>query len=102
MASEIVGDGESSLWSRTFMAIMCTIQWTPVIGEVLPVKREQTNNYDCFAVAVMKDGEVVGHVPRTLSKTSAFFLRYDDNVVFRKVTGERMNRGVQLGVDVST
>ena len=47
--------------------------WTPIIGEVLPVKRELTNDYDHFTVAVLKDGEVVGHVPRTVSKTTAFF-----------------------------
>ena len=40
--------------------------WTSIVGEVLPVKRELTNDYDCFAVAVLKDGEVVGHVTRAL------------------------------------
>ena len=82
------------------MAIMCTIHHTPIIGEVLPVKRELTNDYDHFAVAVLKDGEVMRHVPTTLSKTT-LFLRHDGNVVFCKVTGERMNCGVQLGVKVS-
>ena len=63
--------------------------WTPTIGEVQPVKRELTNDCDHFAVdlAVLKDSEVVGHVPRTLSKATAFFF-YDGNVVFCEVTGE--------------
>ena len=50
--------------------------WTGSFGEVLPVKRELTNEYDRFAVAVLKDEEVVERVPRTLSKF-LFFLRYD-------------------------
>ena len=48
----------------------------------------------------LKDGEVVGHVPRVLSKTTSFFLRYEGNVVFCEIAGERLNRGVQLGVEV--
>ena len=50
---------------------------------------------------MLKGGEVVGHVPKTLSKITFFFLRYDGNVVvFCKVTGERVNRSVQLGMEV--
>ena len=83
------------------MAIMYTILYGhQSLAKSCPLKRELTNNYDRFAVAVLKDGEVVGHVPRTLSKTTSFFLRYDGNVVFCEVTGERVNRGVQLGVEV--
>ena len=51
-------------------------------------------------MAVLKDGEVVGHVPRVLAKTTSFFLRYDGNVVFCEVCGERVNRGIQLGEEV--
>ena len=36
--------------------------WTPSFGEVLPVKIELTNEYDHFAVAVLKGGEDVVHV----------------------------------------
>ena len=54
------------------------------------------NEDNHFVVTVLKDGEVVGHVLRTLSKVTPFFLRYDGNFVFCEVTGERLNRGVQL------
>ena len=37
--------------------------WTRSFGEVLPVKRELTNEYDHFAVVVLKDEEVVERVP---------------------------------------
>ena len=59
------------------------------------------NVYDRLAVTVLKDGEVVGHVPQTLSKVTSFFLRDNGNFVFCDVTGERLNCGVQLGVEVS-
>lgn len=36
--------------------------WTPVVGKEL-LQRDLTNSYDIFAVAIMKDGMVVGHVP---------------------------------------
>lgn len=48
---------------------------------------------DSFAVAVLKDG-VMGHVPRVMSKTTFFSLKYDGNVVFCRVTGKQTNRNV--------
>ena len=68
MASEIVRDSVAfTLESYARGHHVYHTVWTPVIGEVLPVKREETNLYDRFGVAVLKDGEVVGHVPRILS-----------------------------------
>ena len=87
MASGIVGDSAAfALESYVRGHHVYHTVWTPVIGDVLPVKREETNLYDRFAVAVLKDGEVVGHVPRVLSKTTSFFLRYEGNVVFCEIT----------------
>ena len=73
MASEIVGGGDSFTIESYIRGhhVYHTI-WTPIIGEVLPVKRaNKINDYDCFAVAVLKDGEGgCGNVPRMLSKTT--------------------------------
>jgi len=74
--------------------------WTPTVGEVLSVKREVLNEYDRFAVAIWKDEEVVGHVPKALSKITSFFLKYNGILVFCEVTGRRVNRGVGLGMEV--
>ena len=74
--------------------------WTPVVGEQLVVRRELDNNHDQYAVAVIKDGEVVGHVPQAKSRLISFFLGYDGNVCFCEVTGARLNRGVGLGMEV--
>lgn len=101
MASKTVGGGGLfQLESFVRGHHVYRTSWTPSVGEILPVKRELTNEYDPFAVAVLKDGVVVGHVPRTMSKITSFFLGYDGNVVFCEVTGERLNRGVQLGLEV--
>ena len=38
--------------------------WTPVMGEELNVQIEDSNIFDEFAVAVFKDGIIVGHITR--------------------------------------
>ena len=37
------------------------------------VEREEDIQHDDHAVAVMKNGTVVGHVPRSISRLSCFF-----------------------------
>ena len=76
------------------------ISWTPSFSTILLVKTEPTNKYDQFAVVVLKDREVVGHVPQEMSKVTSFFLGYDGNVMFFEVTGERLNHRVQLRLEV--
>ena len=39
--------------------------WSPYIGEELPVQRKVNNIHDDFAVAVLKNGNTVGHVSTT-------------------------------------
>ena len=48
--------------------------WSPYIGEELPVQREVSNIHDYFAVAVLKNGNTVGHVPREISRVCWYFL----------------------------
>ena len=64
------------------------------------VRRELNNEHDQYAVAVIREGDVVGHVPQTVSRVIFFFLGYVGNVGFCEVTGPRLNRGVGLGVEV--
>ncbi len=63
--------------------------WTPVIGEELTVTPEESNNHDHHAIAVMKDDEIVGHVPRELSRILYFFLRRSGSRVSCEITGRR-------------
>ena len=38
--------------------------WTATIGEELVCRREPTNSKDRYAVSVMKEENIIGHVPR--------------------------------------
>ena len=50
-------------------------QWNPVVGEVLTCTREVNNTSDHYAVSVKKDGAIVGHLPRKISRLCSLFLR---------------------------
>ena len=49
--------------------------WATVYGEELPCETEAGNRVDAFAVAVMKDGTVVGHIPKKISFVCSLYLR---------------------------
>jgi hypothetical protein len=49
--------------------------WAAAVGEHLVCGREPTNAADRYAVAVVKDGSVIGHLPRKVSKVCSLFLR---------------------------
>ena len=53
--------------------------WTPEPGEVLEVEAEPSNPYDPMATAVKKNGQVVGHVPRSFARYTHFFLLRQGN-----------------------
>ena len=44
--------------------------WTPEAGEELVVNREYGNKHNEHAVAVIKDGEIVSHLPRIILRVS--------------------------------
>ena len=45
------------------------------VGETLQCLREEGNSKDRYAVAVYKDLNIVGHVPRTILTLCSVFLR---------------------------
>ena len=49
--------------------------WVAADGQVLQTRREVSNMHDPFAVAVIKDGTIVGHLPRKQSAICSLFLR---------------------------
>ena len=75
--------------------------WSPVIGEELPCKSEAHNAHDSFAVAVMKEHDVVvGHLPRKFSAVFWSFLR-NGSITCRIIGRRRYSRDlVQGGLDV--
>ena len=62
--------------------------WDAVIGEHLPCRRETSNRHDPFAVAIVKENNVVGHVPRKMSATCSLFLR-KSGLMSCRITGSR-------------
>lgn len=74
---------------------------TKTIGYVeLLLRREPDNVKDHLAVAVIKDGDIIGHVPFNLSRTVSQFLRRQCNSAFAEVTGDYVNRGAGYGLEV--
>ena len=49
--------------------------WDAVISEHLTCRREPTNESDRCVVTVLKDGNVIGHLPRKVSRVCSLFLR---------------------------
>ena len=74
--------------------------WTPSLGEMLQLKVEPMNPYDNFAVLIVKEAVVVGHVPLYISRVICFFLKRVGSIGFCKVTGSQVNRGVGLGLEI--
>lgn len=70
--------------------------WDPVIGEELPAEREGGNPHDRHAVCVKREGRVVGHIPRQLSKFAWYFLRRGGSIVV-EVTGRRRRSPLEQG-----
>lgn len=78
--------------------------WTPTIWESLSCRKEESNTFDSYAVAVIKDdiGHVVGHVPRKISAACFLFLNQDDHSIICTVTGSQRYSSdlVQGGLEV--
>ena len=46
--------------------------WTPIQGEILSVIHETKNAYDRRAIAVLKQSQIVGHLPKEISRIVRF------------------------------
>ena len=80
---------------HTYMKI-----WNPVDGEVLVCTRQTDNPHDNYAVSIIRNSYVVGHVPLSLSKTFSNFLSLPASTMLCIVTGKRLNRGAGLGLEI--
>ena len=63
-------------------------RWAAAVGELFTCSREPTNESVRYAVAVIKEGTTIGHLPRKIFKVCSVFLR-SDGVISCKVTGLR-------------
>ena len=66
--------------------------WTPVVDEELNCRREEGNISDPYAVATVKSGNIVGHVPRRISAACNLFIQKRGNILC-KVTGPQCYSG---------
>ena len=71
--------------------------WMAVDGEVLQSRRETSNGLDPFAVAVVKDSTVVGHLPRRISAVCSLFLRRHGTIACRVNGSRRYSRDLSQG-----
>ena len=74
--------------------------WNPVDGAVLVCMQETDNPHDKYAVSIIRNSYVVGHVPLGLSKTFSNFLSLPVSTMLCIVTGKRLNRGAGLGLEI--
>ena len=80
-------------------------KWTPKNGEIFKSQPEPENEYDKYAVAVERCGDVVGHFPKGRSsrytKTVSYFLLASNaNCCRVEVTGKRVNLGDGEGLQI--
>ena len=62
--------------------------WEAAVGEALVCEREPENASDRYAVAVEKEGSIIGHLPRKVSRVCSLFLRRGGTIQCT-VTGRR-------------
>ena len=81
--------------------------WSIEIDEVLELKHEHNNEQDKNnAIAIVRKGDVVGHIPRGLANTKdgagivRHFLTKHGSKADVKVIGKAVNRGGRLGTEV--
>ena len=74
--------------------------WNPVDGEVLVYTQETDNSHDNYAVSIIRNSYVVGHVSLGLSKTFSNFLSLPASTILCIVTGKRLNCGAGLGLEI--
>ena len=55
--------------------------WVAVVGEEVSCRRKPTNWEDRFAVAVVKDSNIVSHVPRKISSICSLFLKQSEGII---------------------
>ena len=75
--------------------------WTAKVGgKNFCLKSEIENQYDKFAVAIVLEERIVGHVPKNVSKIFHQFMKIPNCIIGCKVTGKRVNHGAGYGLEI--
>ena len=75
--------------------------WEPVIGEELQCSLDDANLHDPFAVAVVKNGFTVGHLPKKISSSCSLFMRRQGAIScvvigFRRYSSDLVQGGLEV------
>ena len=68
----------------------------PEISEILKCKQERGNPEDLYAVSVIKDDTIVGHVSREKSRVVWYFLEHDGTVTCQVIDGRKHGKGLEV------
>ena len=60
-------------------------EWEAAVGEELKCEREKNNAKDPYAVAVLRENVIVGHLPRKISQISALFLKRQGKISWKVI-----------------
>ena len=63
--------------------------WSSSISKELSTQPESDNVFDKFAVAVLKDNIIVGHIPREISRICWYFLQKRQSSIVCRITDHR-------------
>ena len=67
--------------------------WAAVVGEELVWRKR--NSHDVYAVSVMKDSVVIGHLPRKISPVASLFLLKDGMILCRLLRRRHQCRALE-------
>ena len=76
--------------------------WTPILGEKLSTATEPEHYHNKYAVKVLKENEVVGHVPRDISKYCTSALLCGETIECEIAGINKANVGMGLKSCVNT
>ena len=72
-----------------------------MIDEALYLHCEPDNPKDSLVVAIVTGEDVIiGHVPELFNRQLFYFLQRDGHYGYCEVTGERINRGIGVGLEI--
>ena len=71
--------------------------WAAAVGEELVCEREPDNASDRYAVAVKREGTIVGHLPRKITRVCSLFLRLGSSITCTVISHRRYSSDLPQG-----
>ena len=71
--------------------------WVASYGETFNCLREMGNVFDSFAATVVRDGEIIGHVPKLISAACSLLLRHSGSIKCKVTCSRQYSRDLPQG-----